>query len=59
MVAATTPARSRSVMSLSVSPAWKQFVEQLAQQERCSRADLIDKAVAEFSRKSGVEPPKR
>jgi predicted transcriptional regulator len=60
MITATTPATNSVVMSLRVSRDWRAFLAKLAERERCSQSDVIDKAICEFSRhRDGIEPPKR
>jgi predicted transcriptional regulator len=58
MTAAAPPGES-VMLTVRVSRAYREFLARLAERERCSRADVIDKAVAEFARRDGIEPPKR
>ena len=45
------------VVSIKGSPAWKEWLDALAEYCRMPKAVLIDVALTEFAARSGFEPP--
>jgi hypothetical protein len=49
------------VLSVRMSREYREFLNRLAEHERCGVADVIDRAIADYAKKVkfGEQPPKR